>query len=71
VECRFDMQSGKFWARASTLAAVGWRLDGRDEEESYAESGAVKERERWAKMGERRSSSSRRGSAFAVAYGKY
>jgi hypothetical protein len=46
--------------------AVGWRSPEIAEEESYAASGAVKDRERWAKMGESRSSSSKRGSARAV-----
>ena len=35
-------------------------------EVEYAASGAVKDCERWARMGARRSSSSRRGSARAV-----
>jgi hypothetical protein len=35
-------------------------------EEEYAASGAVNDCDRWARMGARRSSSSRRGSARAV-----
>jgi hypothetical protein len=59
------MQSGKCWDSASMFDAVGCRDDG-SSEESYATSGAVKELPRWVRIGESRSSSSRRGSARAV-----
>jgi hypothetical protein len=66
LRCRFDMHNGKCWDKTSMLAAVGCRFEGKAEELSYVASGAVKDRDRWARIGERRSSSSRRGRARAV-----
>lgn len=65
------MQRGKFWESVSMEDAVmAERPSMLASEVEYAASGAVKDCERCARMGARRSSSSRRGRARAVSYRK-
>lgn len=66
VRCKFRMQRGKCWERASIEEAL---MGAPGREVSVSEicaSGVAKFLERWVRMGERRSSSSKRGSARAV-----
>ena len=64
VVARVDMQSGKDGTREGIVAAV--IVPGAREEGVPVLGGVRKVDERWARMGERRSSSSRRGSAREV-----